>query len=83
MDHRESIDQDRYIITVTVPCSLILADGILIDDLKKIVMDVLLINQGDVLGGTIISLQDLDIVLLDLPGLLNDMVIRILSEDEA
>ena len=77
MDHRETVYQDRYIIAVAVPCSFILADGILIDDLKKVVMDVLLVDQGNVLGGTVITLQDLDKVLLDLPGLLNNMVIRI------
>ena len=77
MDHRETIDQDCNIIAVAVPRPCILADGVLIDDLKKIVMDVLLVNQGDVFGGTVITLQDLDKVLLDLPGLLNDMVIRI------
>ena len=77
MDHREAVDQDRYIIAVAVPCSFVLADSVLIDDLKKVVMDVLLIDQGDVLGGTVITLQDLDIVLLDLSGFLNDMVIRI------
>ena len=77
MDHWESIDQDRYIITVAVPCSFILTDSVLIDDLKKIIMDVLLVDQGDVLGGAIITLQDLDKVLLDLPSLLNDMIIWI------
>lgn len=77
MDHRKSINQDRHIIAVAVSCSFVLADGILVDDLKKVVMNVLLVNQGNILGRTVITLQDLDKVLLNLPGLLNDMVIRI------
>jgi len=77
MNYWEAVDQDRYIIAVTMPSSIVLADSVLIDDLQKIVMDILLIDQGDVLGGTVIPLQDLDEVLLDLPGLLDDMVIRI------
>ena len=56
MNHREAIDQDRHIIAVAVPCSLVLADSILIDDLKEIVMDVFLVDQGDVFGRTIITL---------------------------
>ena len=77
MDHWKSINQYRHIIAVAVPRSFVLADGILVDDLKKIVMDVLLVDQGDVLGGTVITFQDLDKVFLDLSGLLNDMVVRI------
>ena len=77
MNHREAIDQDRHIIAVAVPCSLVLADSILIDDLKEIVMDVFLVDQGDVFGRTIITLQDLNEVLLDLPGLLYNMIIRV------
>ena len=40
-------------------------------------MNVLFIDQGDILGRTIITLQNLDKVLLDFPGLLNDMFVRI------
>ena len=54
MDHRETVDQDRHIIAVAVPRSFVLADGILVDDLKKIVVDVLLVKQSDVLGGAVI-----------------------------
>ena len=77
MDHREAVDQDRHIIAIAVPRSFILADGILIDDLKKVVMDVLLINQGDVFGGTVITLQDLNKVFLNLPRLFNNMIVRV------
>ena len=40
-------------------------------------MDILLVDQGDILGRSIVTLQDLDIILLDLAGLLHDMLIRI------
>ena len=77
MDHREAIDEDGHIIAVTVPGTFVLTDRILVDDLKKIVMDVFLVDQGDVLGGAVIPLQDLDEIFLDLPGLLDNMIIRI------
>ena len=77
MDHREAVDEDGHIVSVAMTRSFILTDRILIDDLKKIVMDVLLVNQRDILGGAIIPLQDLYKILLDLPGLLYDMVVRI------
>ena len=77
MDHREAVDEDGHIISIAMTRSFILTDRILIDDLKKIVMDVLLVNQRDILGGAIIPLQDLDEIFLDFPGLLNNVVIRI------
>ena len=53
------------------------ANHILIDDLQPVVMDVLLIYECNILGRTVITSQDLDIVLLYLPGLFHDMFIGI------
>ncbi len=63
--------KDIHIITIAVSRFLILIDGILVDDLKTDIMDVLLIYQGSILGGTIISLQYLNIVYMNLPCFLH------------
>ena len=42
---------------------------VLIDDLKKVIMDILLVDQHDVLGCAIITLQHLNTVFLDLLAL--------------
>ena len=50
---------------------------ILIDDLQPVIMDVLFIYECNILGKTIITGQNLDIVLLYLSGLFHDMLIGI------
>lgn len=56
MDHGEAIDQDCHIITVIMPGTVFLGDRILIDDLQKVVVDVLLVHQHDVLAHAVITL---------------------------
>ena len=73
MDQWETVDQYRNIIPILVSAVL---DGILVDDLEGIVVDVLLIYQTDVLGGVVIADEILDMILLNLPGLLSYGIVR-------
>ena len=77
MDKGQTVYQHRHVITVIMPGALILADGILIDDLKEVVMYVLLVDQQDILAAAVVPFQNLDKILLDLPGLLHDMLVGI------
>ena len=77
MNERKSIDQNSNIISVIVlgsPCG---TNHVLVDDLQEVIMDIFLINDGDVLGRTIITLKNLNIILLNLTGLLHDSFIGI------
>ena len=77
MNERQSIDQNCNVITVIMLCSLCGTNHILVDNLQEVVMDIFLINDADVLGRTIITLKNLNIVLLNLTGLLYDSFIGI------
>ena len=77
MNQREPINEDGNVIAVAVLGTFLFADGILVDDLKPVVMNVLLIDERNVLGRTIITLQNLNIILLDFTGLFCNAVIRI------
>ena len=50
---------------------------VLIDDLQPVIMDILFIYECNILGRTVITSQDLYIILLYLPGLFHDMLIGI------
>ena len=73
----KTVDQHRHIVAVVVACPLLLADLILVDDLEIVVVDILFIDEGDVLGGAVIPAEHLDAVLLDLAGLLHDVLVGI------
>ena len=77
MDERQAIDQHRNIITVIVLCALLPADGILMKNLQAVIVNVLLVNKGDVFRGTVITGQHLYVVLLNFARLFDDMLIRI------
>ena len=66
MYHRQTVDKDSDIIAVIVLSALALADLILIDDLNKIVVDVLLVDQSNVFACTVITAKHLNIILLEL-----------------
>ena len=51
------------------------ANLVLVDHLQPVVVDVLHVDQIDVLAGTVVPLQDLDVVLLDARGLLDDALV--------
>ena len=48
---------------------------VLVDDLQAIVVDILLIDEGDVFRRAVVAVQNLHIVLLDAPRLFNDAVV--------
>ena len=58
-------------------CALLRANRILINYLKNIVMNILLINQCNILRHAIITCQNLNIILLNFTRLLNNLFIFI------
>lgn len=73
----QAVDQHRHIVAVVMLGPLLLAYLILVDDLETVVVDVLLVDEGDVLGGAIVPAEYLHEVLLDLPGLLDDVLVGV------
>ena len=77
MYHRQTVDEDRNVIAVVVLGAVIPADLILVNDLHKVVVDVLLVDQRDVLAGAVVTPQDLHKILLQTLRFLGDTVVRI------
>ena len=77
MYKRQTVYQYGNIIAVVMLRTILCANHILIDDLQPVVMDVLLIYECNILGRTVITSQNLNIVLLYLPSLFHDMLIGI------
>ena len=73
----QAVDQHRHIVAVVVLGPLLLAHLILVDDLEAVVVDVLLVDEGNVLGGAVVPPEYLHEVLLDLPGLLDDVLVGV------
>ena len=74
MNQRETVYKHSNIITVIKITAVLY---ILVNNLYRVVVDVLLINQSDVLATAVVSLQDLHIVLLNKAGLFYDAVVSI------
>ena len=70
----KAIDQDGDIISGVMVALLLL---ILVDDLDKVVVDVGLVNQIDVLALSCIHFEDLDVVLLYLGCLGYNIIILV------
>ena len=66
MHHREAVDKHRHVIAVIVLGALALADLILVDDLHKIVVDILFVDQSNVFARAVVAAQHLHKVLLQL-----------------
>ena len=77
MNQRKAVDQNRHIIAVIMPCAVCLFYLILVDDLQAVVMDVLFVDQRDIFGTSIIPVQHLHIVFLNLPGLFGNMLVGV------
>ena len=77
MYQRQAVDQHRHIVAVVVLGPLLLVHLILVDDLEAVVVDVLLVDEGDIFGGTIIPPEHLHKVLLNLLGLFHDMLVGV------
>ena len=72
MDQRQAVDEDGDVVAVPVCAGV---DDVLVSDLEPIVVDALLVDEPDVLELAIVPAEDLDVVLLDTAGLVNDGVI--------
>ena len=77
MNQRKAVDQNRHIIAVIMPCAVCLFYLILVDDLQAVVVDVLLVDQRDIFGTSIIPVQYLHIVFLNLSGLFGNMFVGV------
>ena len=64
MHHRKAIDKYRNIIAVIMPCTLCLSYLILIDNLNKIVVYIILVDQGDILACAVITPENLNMIFL-------------------
>ena len=71
MHHGQTIDQNGHVVPVETDAF----GHILVDDLQAVVVDVVLVDQPDILVGSIIPLQHLNVIALDTRGLLNDAII--------
>jgi hypothetical protein len=74
---RQTVDKNGHVVAVVVPGAFFGADRVLIDDLQEVRVDVPLVDQRDVLGGAVVSLQDLHVVLLNAAGLFRDALVLI------
>lgn len=69
--------EDCYIITVVVLCTIVGADNILIDYLQGVVMHIAFVDELYVLACSVVTLQDLNIVLLNSSCFLGNTVVLI------
>ena len=77
MDQGQAVDQNGHVIAVVVAGALVPADGVLVDDLQPIVVDVFLVQQGDVFGSAVVPAQHLDEILLHLAGLFHNVFVGV------
>ncbi len=71
MHHGQAVHQHGHVVSVG-PRALCL---ILVQHLKRVIVNIGFVDQVDVLGGAIITLQHLHMVFLNARGLLDDAII--------
>ena len=72
MNEGQSVDKDGDVVTVGAqPC----VNGVLVDDLDLVAVNVGLIDEADVLRCAVVSGEDLHVVLLDAPGFGNHGIV--------
>ena len=72
LHHGQAVHQDGDVVAVGSRAGV---GGVLVDHLQAVVVDVALVEQVDVLGGAVVTVQQLDVVVLDATGLLHDAVV--------
>lgn len=72
VDEGQAIDEYGDIVASVMLAAVFL---ILVQDLQAVVMDVTLVDELNVLGRTIVPLEDLNMILLDLASLLFDTLV--------
>ena len=79
MHHGQAVDQHSHVIAVRVapPAGTLRAGHlVLVDDLQTVVVDVDLVDEHDVLGRAVVASEQLDVVLVDAHGLVDDAGVR-------
>ena len=74
MNHGKAVHQNGDIVAGFVISAILL---ILVDDLKAVVVDVLLVDEGDVLGAAVVAREVQDAVFLHAPGLFLNAVLPV------
>ena len=77
MDQGKAVYQDRHIVAVVIPRPVLLANGVLVDDLEAVVVDVLFVNEGDIFALASVPPEDLHKVLLNAAGLVLNAVVGV------
>ena len=77
MDQGQAVDQNGHVVAVVVAGPLVPADGVLVDDLQGVVVDVFLVQQGDIFGSAVVPAQHLDEILLHLAGLFHNVFVGV------
>ena len=77
MNQRKAVDQNRHIVAIIMPRTVRPLHLVLVDDLQAVVVDVLFVDQCDIFGTSIIPVQYLHIVFLNLLGLFRNMLVGV------
>ena len=77
MYERQTVDKHGHVIAVVVLCTLCRANHVLIQHLQLVVVNIILVNQADILGSTVITAKHLHVILLYLARFLRDSFVRI------
>lgn len=82
MHQGQSVDKDGDIVTMAATClspvpRVCLTVHILVDHLQTVVVDVLLVNQIDVLDGSIVTVEQLNVIFLNDGGLILNVVVPV------
>ena len=74
MDQRQAIHQNGHIVPGIVAAAALL---ILVDDLQEVVVDVLLVDEGNIHGCAVLAGEVLHKIFLDHPGLFHDAIVGV------
>ncbi len=77
MHHREPVAKDRHVKAGIVSGTVVFGQHVLVDDLQTIVVHVLFINQRDIFGCAVVTLQHLHVIFLYFTCLFHDAVVGI------
>ena len=77
MYHGQAVDQNCHIIAVVVGSAFLFGNGILVDDLQAVVVNVLFIEQRDIFAAAVVPAQHLHKVLLNETSLFHDAAFRV------
>ena len=71
----QTVDEHGHVVAVIVLCTLCRADHVLIQHLQLVVVNIVLVDQADVLGSTVITAKHLHVILLYLARFLRDSLV--------